>query len=138
MNNITAKEIKQFLKTNGFKTQKISVKDGDVIIKDLSISCKKVSELLKNEFGISSVGYDIDVFEKLVNSKFDEAELLLEEIKVTKTIRREFGEYVMTATAGSNGYCGTYAIRNESDFYYCGQFSNVYGIAYGLAIIEAN
>ncbi|HEM5651180.1 TPA: hypothetical protein U1729_001282 [Streptococcus suis] len=40
----TAKEIKQVLKNNGYKTQKISARDGYITIKDLSISCYEVAQ----------------------------------------------------------------------------------------------
>ncbi|HFI0646340.1 TPA: hypothetical protein ACGO4K_002194 [Streptococcus suis] len=136
----TAKEIKQVLKNNGYKTQKISARDGYISIKDLSISCYEVAQLLKKELGICpyNVEYDIDVFEELVNSKMDEAGKLFEEIKAGKEIRKEFGEYILTASAGSNGFSGSYAIQGTENFHFCNQFKNVYDLAYGLATLEAH
>ncbi|WP_029186078.1 hypothetical protein [Streptococcus suis] len=136
----TAKEIKQVLKNNGFKTQKISARDGYITIKDLSISCHQVAKLLQKELGISiyDVEYDMDVFEELVNSKIAEASQLLEEIKAGKEVSKEFGEYVLTASAGSNGFSGSYAIQGADSFHFCNQFKNVYDLAYGLATLEAH
>ncbi|HEL9636010.1 TPA: hypothetical protein U0K40_000677 [Streptococcus suis] len=136
----TAKEIKQVLKNNGYKTQKISARDGYITIKDVTISGYEVAQLLKKELGISpyNVEYDIDVFEELVNSKMDEASKLFEEIKTGKEIRKEFGEFVLTASVGSNGFSGSYAIQGPDSFHFCDQFKNVYDLAHGLATLEAH
>ncbi|WP_024378878.1 hypothetical protein [Streptococcus suis] len=137
----TAKEIKQVLKNNGFKTQKISARDGYITIKDLSISCHQVAKLLQKELGISiyNVEYDMDVFEELVNSKMDEASQLLEEIKAGKEIRKELGEHILSVTFYST--YGEYVVRNpenNDDFRKGGTVKDVYDLAYGLATLEAH
>ncbi|HEM4471272.1 TPA: hypothetical protein U1Z08_001219 [Streptococcus suis] len=109
----TAKEIKQVLKNNGYKTQKISARDGYITIKDVTICCYEVAQLLKKELGISpyNVEYDYDAFSELVNSKMDEASKLFEEIKTGKEVRIENGEYIFVATFYSN--CGKYNSHGE-------------------------
>ncbi|HEM4287915.1 TPA: hypothetical protein U1X33_001668 [Streptococcus suis] len=143
----TAKEIKQVLKNNGYKTQKISARDGYITIKDVTISCYEVAQLLKKELGISpyNVEYDYDVFSELVNSKMDEARKLFEEIKTGKEVRIENGEYIFVATFYSN--CGKYnnhggwtvrSPENPDAFRNGNTVASAYDIAYGLATLEAH
>lgn len=137
----TAKEIKQVLKSNGYKTQKISARDGYVTIKDVTISCYEVAQLLKKELGISpyDVSYDTDAFAELTDSKMDEANKLFEEIKTGKEIRIELGDYILSATFFSN--YGAYTVRNPENpdsFRKGGTVKDAYDLAYGLATLEAH
>lgn len=54
-------------KNNGYKTQKISAKDGYITIKDMSIDCYQVAKFLQKELGscIYNVQYAMDILEEL-------------------------------------------------------------------------